>query len=661
MRASPSFCLNRRPTRLGVGTPEAAALGRPWSRRVRAAVAVACLAASAACSSSSTTVTSPSSVRCPVNLSLTPASVDAAGGSGQVTISVNRECTWEARSESDWITLGAPTSGQGEATLRYTAAANALVTTRRGAVVVNDQRAEIAQSAAACRFDLSAPGGSTAAEGGSLTVSVNAQTTCVWTAVSQVDWVRVDAGRDGSGQGVVALSVDRNAGAARQGMVQIAGQAYSVSQAAAGSPQPQPGPGCTLSVTPSSEQFQNNGGEGTLRITASAPSCAWTAVSSVPWISVSAGSGSGSSTARYVVAPNPGTARTGAVVVGTTAVTVTQAAAPVAPGCEFTVSPQSESVGAGGGDGTIRVTASASSCAWTAVSNVAWITVSSGGGNGNGSVRFVVAANSGGARSGTLTVARATVTVTQAATAACEFDVSPRSASFEARGGEESIRVEPSGSNCAWTAVSQAPWITLSTGGGSGSGRVRYAVASNPGPARTGTMTIANATVTVTQAAAPACAFNVSPGSESFPTVGGEGTVRIETESSCAWTAESTASWITVLNRGGSGNGSVRYVVTPNAGGARTAPLIVAGATVAVSQAALPVPGPISLRGDVSGLSGECPNLTFTVDGRLVRTSGATSFDRCDRLRNGREVRVDGLLQVDGSVLALRVREGDDD
>jgi Domain of unknown function (DUF5666)/Putative binding domain, N-terminal/Viral BACON domain len=655
MHASQSFCLSRRPMRLGVGTPEAAFLGRPWTRRLRGAVAVTYLTACAACSSSSTTVTSPSSVRCPVNLALTPASVDAGGGSGQITISVNRECTWEARSESDWITLGAPTSGQGEATLRYTAAANALVATRRGAVVVNDQRAEIAQSAAACRFDLSAPGGSAGAEGGSLTVSVTAQASCVWTAVSQVDWVRIEAGRDGNGQGVVAMSVDRNGGAARQGIVQIAGQAYSVSQAAAAAAQPQPG--CTFNVAPPSEPFENNGGEGTIRITASAPNCAWTAASSVPWITVVAGGGSGSGTARYVVAPNPGAARTGAVVVGTTAVTVTQAAAPVAPGCEFTVSPQSESVGAGGGDGTIRVTASASSCAWTAVSNVAWITLSPGGGNGNGNVRFVVAANSGGARSGTLTVARATITVTQAAAAACEFDVSPRTASFEARGGEESIRVDPSGSNCAWTAVSHAPWITLSTGGGSGSGRVRYAVASNPGPARTGTMTIANATVTVTQAAAAACAFNVSPGSESFPTVGGEGTVRIETESSCAWTAESTASWITVVNRGGSGNGSVRYLVTPNAGGARTATLIVAGATVAVSQAALPVPGPISLRGDVSGLSGECPNLTFTVDGRLVRTSGATSFDRCDRVRNGREVMVDGLLQVDGSVLALRVRD----
>ena len=226
--------------RLGVGTPEAAALGRPWTRRLRSAVVITYLVACAACSSSSTTVTSPSSARCPVNLTLTPASVDAGGGSGQITVSVNRECTWEARSESDWITLGAPTSGQGEATLRYTAAANALIATRRGAVVVNDQRAEIAQSAAACRFDLSAPGGSAGAEGGSLTVSVTAQASCVWTAVSQVDWVRIDAGRDGNGQGVVAMSVDRNGGAARQGIVQIAGQAYSVSQPAAALPQPQP-------------------------------------------------------------------------------------------------------------------------------------------------------------------------------------------------------------------------------------------------------------------------------------------------------------------------------------------------------------------------------------------------------------------------------------
>ena len=57
-------------------------------------------------------------------------------------------------------------------------------------------------------------------------------------------------------------------------------------------------------------------------------------------------------------------------------------------------------------------------------------------------------------------------------------------------------------------------------------------------------------------------------------------------------------------------------------------------------------------------LSGECPNLTFTVDRRLVRTNGATTFDdRCDKIKKNRDVTVWGVVQGDGSVLAVRVRE----
>ena len=59
----------------------------------------------------------------------------------------------------------------------------------------------------------------------------------------------------------------------------------------------------------------------------------------------------------------------------------------------------------GGGTATVNVTATAG-CAWTAVSNDAFITVTSGAsGTGNGAVGISVAANTGPFRSGTLTIA----------------------------------------------------------------------------------------------------------------------------------------------------------------------------------------------------------------------------------------------------------------
>lgn len=83
----------------------------------------------------------------------------------------------------------------------------------------------------------------------------------------------------------------------------------------------------------------------------------------------------------------------------------------------------------------------------------------------------------------------------------CTFSINPTSASFAAGGGTGSVSVT-AGAGCAWTAVSNATFITITSGAsGSGNGTVNYSVASNGGTSsRTGTMTIAGQTFTVTQA-----------------------------------------------------------------------------------------------------------------------------------------------------------------
>ena len=57
------------------------------------------------------------------------------------------------------------------------------------------------------------------------------------------------------------------------------------------------------------------------------------------------------------------------------------------------------------------------------------------------------------------------------------------------------------GAGCTWTAVSQVPWIVITSGAsGSGDGSVVGTVEANTtGAARTGTVLIAGLTFTVTQ------------------------------------------------------------------------------------------------------------------------------------------------------------------
>ena len=91
--------------------------------------------------------------------------------------------------------------------------------------------------AAACTYALNPALASPAAAGGSATVSVTAGAGCAWTAVSNnTEWLRVTGETSGSGNGTVDYTVDVNTGAARAGTITIAGQTFTVNQAAPEAP-----------------------------------------------------------------------------------------------------------------------------------------------------------------------------------------------------------------------------------------------------------------------------------------------------------------------------------------------------------------------------------------------------------------------------------------
>ncbi len=100
---------------------------------------------------------------------------------------------------------------------------------------------------------------------------------------------------------------------------------------------------------------------------------------------------------------------------GTLASVADTAAFPAGPSCTYTVGPASpSSFGSGGGTGTVNVT-TAAGCAWSAVSNSGFVTITNPGpGSGSGTVNFSVASNmSSSSRSGTMTVAGQPVTINQ--------------------------------------------------------------------------------------------------------------------------------------------------------------------------------------------------------------------------------------------------------
>ncbi|MEN3332223.1 MAG: hypothetical protein V7641_1588 [Blastocatellia bacterium] len=86
-----------------------------------------------------------------------------------------------------------------------------------------------------CGASLSKSQQSFGAQGGSDTVGVTINAGCTWTATSNNTWITVTGGGSGSGNGTVSYSVDQNInGASRSGTLTIAGQTFTVNQAASG-------------------------------------------------------------------------------------------------------------------------------------------------------------------------------------------------------------------------------------------------------------------------------------------------------------------------------------------------------------------------------------------------------------------------------------------
>ena len=552
-------------------------------RRLHFSILFSLAVAAASCGGSSTTVLAPGAAadRCAVTVSASPPTVGAAGGPGSVRVDTGRECQWVATAEASWITIPSGASGQGPNTLAYTVAANSAASVRRGTIAVNGQRVEITQDAAPCVVSISTSAVQLGSSGGAASVTLTTQDSCAWTVTSRASWITVTSRASGSGSAEVAFDVAANAGAARDGAVEIAGQQVTVSQAGP------PAAGCSFTIAPPSAAVGADGSQTTVTVSAPA-NCAWSAVSGVPWITIAGSSTrTGNGSVVLQISANSGVARTAQVSIAGRPFTVAQAAAAVA--CTYSVTPETRSIAAGGGVTTAAVVAQ-SGCAWSTTGAPPWIAVSNGNGSGDGTVTLTVETNSGTARTATLTIAGRPFLIEQQAASApsCSYELNPTSHSALAGGGTFTVAVA-TGSGCSWSTTAVPSWITVTNVSGTGAGTVTLTVQANSGAARSTTLTIAGQSFTVNQAPAP-CSYSIAPESHSAAAAGGQTAVTVSTATGCTWSTTGLPSWITFTtgNGTGSGNGSVDLTVQANTGAARSATLTIAGQSFTVSQAEAP-------------------------------------------------------------------------
>ena len=207
----------------------------------------------------------------------------------------------------------------------------------------------------------------------------------------------------------------------------------------------------------------------------------------------------------------------------------------------------------GGGQGQVAVTAS---CAWRAISNSSWLTVTSGAfGVGSATLNYSVAANNtGSTRSGTISFGAASYTVTQSAGS---LTLTPPALYFGAAGGTASMGISTSAASISWTATSLTPWIRItSPASGTGPGAISCTVSPNAGlTSRAGTIQVSGITATVTQGAAPSETVRLDPNYATIDPAGG--TVSLAVTANGRWVAVSSDFWLRITTpAGGVGTGS---------------------------------------------------------------------------------------------------------
>ncbi len=298
----------------------------------------------------------------------------------------------------------------------------------------------------------------------------------------------------------------------------------------------------------------------------------------------------------------------------------------------LTVSPSSLSVGSGSGSSAIAVTSNVS---WTVSDDQSWITTSATSGSNNGSFNVTVTANTGAARSGTVTVTGGSITQTiSVAQAAAPGAVAlPGTIQAESWTNMSGVQTETTtdtggGLNVGWidagdwmdysVNVASAGTYTVSfrmasggTGGtlqlrNSGGTTLSSATVGGTGGWQTWTTVTATATLVAgtqtlrlhastggynvnwVQFVSVANNLTVSPTSLSVGSAAGNSTITVT--SNVSWTITDNQTWITTSATSGSNNGTFTVGVTANTGAARSGTVTVTGGgftrTISVAQSA---------------------------------------------------------------------------
>jgi hypothetical protein len=517
------------------------------------------------------------------NYSLSPTSSNRGHGAtnGSFAVITDSNCTWTVSTADTWITIQPGWAGIGSNVVNYSVAANTNIVGRTGVIAVASQSFTIVQDPSPCNYSLSPSGRSPGYSGSSSFFDVLATGGCSWSVTNTNTWIQLTGVTSGSGNGNVTYTVGLNTTPVwRTGYLAVADQAFQMAQ--------KPAP-CIyeLSPTNTTRGFAGAAGSVTVNIT-SGGTCSWFVDNTNSWITISNGSGIGTTNFGYIVASNTSSlSRTGMVYVWGQPFTIAQGGAP----CNPSISPASATPTANADSRTVSLTL-AGGCSWGVTNTNNWLTVIPTSGNGSATLTVNIDENPNTiGRTGAVSIAGQTYTVRQAA-AVCAYKLSTTNRVHGPSATNNSITIDTL-SVCSWTVTNTNSWLTFAVTNGVGDASIDYNVAANSGAAdRTGYVTIADQQVFVTQHGV-GCSISVSPATRPHGYSATENFVTITTGVGCTWNASTTNSWIILATNNGvgsvDGTNRLDYSILANPIAVpRTGYITVEDMTVTLNQAAAP-------------------------------------------------------------------------
>jgi hypothetical protein len=240
----------------------------------------------------------PAAPSCSYRLAESRRSVGRQSDTFAVGVNAPPGCAWTVSSDVRWIAIADGRTGTGNGSFRLAVEANGGAA-RTGTVRVATETFTVEQAGGTCTYSIK-PDHYNAGRGpDDILIDVTADDGCTWTASTNANWVTVQSGRTGSGNGTVRLTIPANGGSARNTVVTIAGHAFALTQEGT----------CNFSIKPRS--WHSGRGPDDIRVDVTTdPGCTWTATSNATWVSVAEGrTGTGGAAVRLLVQPNSGPAR----------------------------------------------------------------------------------------------------------------------------------------------------------------------------------------------------------------------------------------------------------------------------------------------------------------------------------------------------------------